>query len=91
VAKPAAREMVVLNFDHELRGERFPLRRPFGTPATWPPGRLPGEARLFNELFQFWSKLFFLLRFESGTEANVVEQAIVVVQSKKERADDPAL
>src|SRR5512132_3875806 len=79
VAETPAGEMVVLNFNHELRVERFPFAAAFGAPATRPARRSAGEtAALLGWLLQLLDlrgQLFTLVRGQGGAEANVMEQA----------------
>src|SRR5690242_20761150 len=48
VAKAAAGKVIVLNFAHQLRRERFPFRRSLGCPTARPAGRIAGETRWFD-------------------------------------------
>src|SRR5882724_2560067 len=52
VTKAAAGEVIVLNFDDELWRERLPLGGALGGPAAWTTGRVAGEARRLDQLFQ---------------------------------------
>ena len=54
VAEAATGEMVVGDFDDELRIERFPLSGAFGGPATRSAGSAAGEAGRFAQSFEFF-------------------------------------
>src|SRR6185295_5742681 len=87
VAKTFAAEMVVADLDHELGLERLPYRRAFGRPAARTTGRVAGEALRRRELLQPRGERGLVLRRNIGGEADVVEQAVVVVEAEQQRAD----
>src|SRR6185437_9442319 len=87
VAEPAAGEMIVADLDHELRLERLPLRRALGRPAARAAGLVAGEAGRADQLFELLGQRFLLAALHRRGEADMVEQARVVVEPKQQRAD----
>src|SRR5581483_12102969 len=88
VAEALAGEMVVADFDHELRFQRTPLRRALGRPAAGAARRIAGEAGRGDQRFQLVGKRKLLVALDGGGEADMVQQAGVVVEAQQQRADD---
>src|SRR5687767_11524311 len=91
VAKPSAGLMVVLHLDHQLWRQWLPLGRSFGAPAAWTAGGLAGKSRLSDQLFDLRGQSFPVFIPDARPEADVVEQALVVVKPEQQRADQLSL
>src|SRR5262249_22069788 len=87
VAKAVPGEMIVLNFHHELRLERLPLRGAAGRPPARPAGRVAAEPGRRNEPLELEGERFFLAGADGGGEADMVQKAILAIKSEQERAD----
>ena len=79
MAKPAATEMIILNFNHELRFQGFPFARLFGTPATGSAGFVAGEPWRRNQRFEFFGQLFLFGFIEARGVANMMQQPRFVI------------
>ena len=88
VAEAAAGEVVVLELGDELGFEGLPLGAAFGGPAAWAAGGVAGEAGRRDEWLEHFGEFFALVGFEGGAEADVVEEALVIVEAEQERAEE---
>src|SRR4051812_29657295 len=88
VAEPPLGEVVVLNFDDQLRVERFPFAAALGAPARRAARRAAGEAAALlsclAQLFDFGRQVRALLGGECRAEADVVEQSVAIIQPEQE-------
>src|SRR4051812_10683399 len=87
MAEAVTGKMIVADLDDKLRVERLPLRRACGRPPAWSTGRIAGEARRSDQLLQLLGQLRFVLARDRRREADVIELAIVVIESEQQRAD----
>src|SRR4051794_18312449 len=78
VPKPAAGKMVVGYFDHDLRIDRFPFPCSFSAPAARAAGSISGETRFLPKRFEFFRQGRAFARFECRSEADMMEQAVVI-------------
>src|SRR6266542_5255573 len=62
VTKAAAGEMIILNFNHQLRLERLPFACLLRAPAAWSAGLVTRKSRWRSQRFELFSQLL-LLRF----------------------------
>src|SRR5688572_8653301 len=79
--------MIVGDFDDQLQIERLPLAGTFGGPAARSARSAAGEARRFADGFEFSSEFGFLGSFDGGTKADVMQQAIVIVEAEQQGTD----
>src|SRR5690348_343516 len=79
--------MIVTNFDNELRPERLPFARALGRPAARAARRLAGETGRLDQALEFLGQRPSIVRLDVRREADVIEQALVVVKAEQERAD----
>src|SRR5262249_696516 len=87
VAKAIAGRMIVAHFDDDLWFDRFPLAAALGAPAARAPRRLAGETRRFHERLEFLGQRRALCVRNGRGEADMVELALVVVETEQEGAD----
>src|SRR5581483_3611611 len=87
MAKALAAEMIVADLDHKLRLQRTPLRRAFGRPAAGAARGIAGEAGLCNQRFELVGQRGLVLVLDGGGEADMVQQALVIVEPKQQRAN----
>src|ERR1700733_504637 len=80
--------MIVADFDYKLRSQRFPFARTLGRPAAWATRRVAGEAGWPNQWFQLFGQRRLILVLDRRSEADVMQEALGIVESKQERADD---
>ena len=80
MAEAAAGEVVVLDFDDDFGGQGLPLGAAPGRPAARAAGRLAVEAGRLDERLEQRREFFPLRGFEGRAEADVVEQAVIVVE-----------
>ena len=88
VAEPAPGEVVVLDLHDERRRERLPLPCPLRRPAARAAGRPAREPRGLADGEELAGQLLLVLRLDRGREADVVEQALRVVEAEEQRPDD---
>ena len=86
VAKAVSRDVIEEDFDHQLRPQGRPMAGALGGPAARAAGFVAGEARLALERLEPPGQGGLVRRRQAGGEANVVEEAGVVVKPKQERA-----
>src|SRR4029077_16363923 len=90
VTEAPAREMVVANLDHELRLERLPLAGALRRPAARTTRRVAGESRGRDQNLQFFGERRLVLALDRGGEADVMQQPVLIVEAKQQRADKGA-
>jgi ferritin-like metal-binding protein YciE len=88
MAKALAAEMIVADFDHELRPQRLPFARTFGRPAAGAARRIAGEAGRADQRHQLFGERRLILVLDRRGEADMMQQAAGIVESQQERADD---
>src|SRR5215211_2981721 len=88
VPKSAAGEMIVSNFHNNRWINGLPLASALCAPATRSSGRVARESRWFLQRFKFLGQLAAVRCLKGGGEPDVMEQAVVAVQTKQKRADD---
>lgn len=90
MAETAVGEMVELDFDDQLRREGFPFAAALCAPAAWAAGGFAGEAAAFFgwlfDFFDFGREILALFDGQSRAEADVIEKAVVVVETQEKRA-----
>src|SRR5688572_10573836 len=91
VTEAAAAEVVVADFDDELGVERLPFGAALRAPAARAAGRVAGEAGRLDELLEPLRERGLVLGADRRAEADVVEQAPVVVEPEQQRADERAV
>src|SRR5690348_2122804 len=79
--------MIVADLADQLGLKRLPFHGAPGAPAAEATGRLAGKAGRADERLDNAFQLLPLLGGETGTEADMVEQALLVVEAKQKRAD----
>src|SRR5438874_3004153 len=79
--------MVVSHFDDDLGAKRLPFARALGAPSTRTAGGAAGETRWLDKLFEAPGECRFVARRQGRGEADVVQQAGIVVKSEQQRAD----
>ncbi len=72
MAKAAAGEVIVLNFNDEFRIERLPFRGSFSGPAARA-GSIAGEAWWFDQFLKLLRQRRLLVRFEARRETHVMQ------------------
>src|ERR1700722_906470 len=82
-----AGKVVVAHLDHKLRLERLPFARALGRPAARTARRVAGETRRRDQSFQLLGQRRLVLALDARTEADVMQQALPVVQPEQQRAD----
>src|ERR1041385_973338 len=87
VAETLAAEMVVADFHHQLRLQWAPLRGALGRPAARAARRVAGEAWLADQRFELCSQRQLLLALDCGSEADMMQQPPIIVQTEQQRAD----
>src|SRR5438105_11873300 len=83
----AAGEMIVSHFDDDLRSDWLPFAGSFGTPATRTAGSVARKSRPLLQRFKLLRQRAPFARFESRSKPDVMEQAVVIVEAEKQRAD----
>src|SRR3954447_10089043 len=79
VPESAAGEMIIGDFDHNLRIDRLPFAGSFRAPAARPAGSIPSESRFLPERLELFREGRAFGRLKSGRKPDVMEQAIIVV------------
>src|SRR5262245_18221513 len=87
VAKAVAGEMIVSNFDHELRLERLPPRGAAGRPSARTAGRAAGEPGRRDELLELEGERLLLDAVDGRGEAHVVQKPILAIGPELELAN----
>src|SRR5688500_3348126 len=87
MTKASIREMIVFHFDDQLCRERLPFICASRAPAAGTSRRLSRKSRRLDQLLQNWRELYSLVGFERRREPNVVQQTVIVVKTKQDRAD----
>src|SRR5690349_5482828 len=90
VAKSVAGHMVVADLDNELGPKRLPVSRAFGAPAARTARCIAGEAGRLDQTLEKPGELGPLGTRNGRGEADMVELALLVVETKQQRADLPA-
>src|SRR5207244_7164513 len=80
--KTPAGEMIICDFDHDLRSDRFPLASPLRTPTTRAARRVTCESRWFSQRLEFFCQSAAVACFKGGRETDMVKQSIIAVQSE---------
>src|SRR5207244_2217807 len=87
VAEAAAGNLVVADLCHEHWSQRLEMAGALGVPAARASGRSASEARRLDESLQVPGQLRPLCRRDRGGKADMIEQSLIIVESKKQRAD----
>src|SRR5512146_424473 len=87
MTETSARDLIVAHFDDELRLQRLPLAGTLGVPPARTARRIPGEARRLDQPLKVSRQLVPLLCGNRGCEADVIEQAPLVIEAQQEGAD----
>src|SRR5258707_13999011 len=88
VAEAMACEVVRADLDDQSRLEGLPLARALGAPAAGTARRAPGEAGRLDQWLQLGQERSPGRGREPGSEADVVEQPVRVVEAEQQRADE---
>ena len=80
VAKSFAGEMIVSDFNYHLGADRFPFAGPLRAPAARTARGIAREAGRFAQRFEFVRQRAALLFVEGAREADMMKQAVVVVE-----------
>lgn len=87
MAKPVAAEMIVADFDDQLRLQRTPFGGAVRRPAARTAGRIAGKTWILDQGFELCRQCRLLLLLERGRKANMVQQPFVVIEPKQQGAD----
>ena len=90
VTKAVAADVIVAHFDDQLGSQRLPFGRPLRRPAARSTRRFASETRCRDQLLQPLRQLRLFIGRERGCEPDVVQQAIVAIESQQQRADQLA-
>jgi len=80
--------VIVAYFDDEPGGQRLAFSGPARAPTAGPARRTSREARRLDERLELLERAPTLRRRKAGGEADVVEEALRVVEPQQKRADD---
>src|SRR5436190_3201810 len=87
MAEAPAGDLIVADLRHQHWLQRLPLRCALAVPSAGPTGRAAGEARRLDQLLQISGELRAFFRRNGGGEADMMEQAPLIIEAKQERAD----
>ena len=88
MAKTAGRDMVVANFDDELRPQRRPLAGALGAPSARTPRRTAREAGRRNEPLELFGQRRPVEIVQGRGKADVVEPALIIIKTEQQGADE---
>src|SRR5688500_14380019 len=91
MAEPAAAHMIVAHLDDQLGPKRLPLPGPLRRPAARPARRIAGESRAAAERLELARQHLALAPVNGRREADMVEQACLVVEAEEQRPDELAV
>src|SRR5436309_2769082 len=84
MAKPLTGEVVVLDFDDQLRLKRFPLARPASAPPAGTAGGISRKARAAPQWLKYFDQIGPVFRREAGCKADVIQETFVVIQPEQQ-------
>src|SRR5688572_29205522 len=87
VAEAARGDLVVHDFDYHLRLQRLPLGGAVGRPAARTARRVAGEPGRLDQPLQLFGPYRPILAGDRGGEADMMEQAGMVVEAEQQRSD----
>src|SRR6185437_7733560 len=92
VAKPVTAEMIVADFDAQLRLQRTPFGGAVRRPAARATRRVACKTWIFDQRLEPFGQRGLVLLLDRGSKTNMVQQPLVVIESKQKGADHfPAL
>src|SRR5207244_2320993 len=87
VAEAPGGDLVVADLDDQLGPERLPFGRSRRAPAAGTAGRVASEAGRLDQRLESRRQCRAIDGGDAGGEADMVEQPLVVVEAKEQRAD----
>src|SRR5690606_34844780 len=87
VSESTLGKMVVADLYHQSRAERHPLGGPLGAPSAGSARSASREAGRLPQRFQLACQCLTIVARNVGGEADVVEQAVLVVEPQEQAAD----
>lgn len=90
MAKASASKVVVGDFDDNFGFDWSPLGRSLTRPAARSAGNIAGEAMIACDCFESIRQGHLLLRFDCGSEADVVQQTVFIIEAQQKRPYDVA-
>ena len=78
----AAANLVIADFNHELRSQMHPLACALGIPSAGAARRIAGEAGPGNEAFEPTGQCLAIKIAQCRSKVDMVELALVIVETK---------
>ena len=91
MAKPVTGDMVEPYLNNQFWPQWLPFATSFSAPAAWTTGSFSGEAGCLAQSLESLRQACPFFVGNGGSEADMVEAALGIIESEKQRSDLPAL